>query len=309
MFQPQNESSQGTGAPSQQPHSFMIIDDDPSVRVMLKQIIEKNKLGKVVADLSAGTHGPEEILFYNPDVVLIDYLLPGMDGVAVMEAALGQGYKGKFIMISQVEDEPMVSKAYTAGIVFFIGKPVNRIEVINVIRGVAHNLELERSMSLIQNALQFVGGVQPKTRMGTQPQDPGSKLSVIFSDLGIVGDSGSKDLTRLILRIHQTSSSGTYQLQEIYKEIAEAETAIEGDTVNTRTVEQRIRRTIQKALANLAALGQEDPYNTKFTEYGTLLFDFPQVRQEMKYLDGLSKERGKISIKKFVEGVISKLGG
>ena len=74
-------------------------------------------------------------------------------------------------------------------------------------------------------------------------------------------------------------------------------------------MEQRIRRTIQKALANLAALGQEDPYNTKFTEYGTLLFDFPQVRQEMKYLDGLSKERGKISIKKFVEGVISKLGG
>ena len=91
MFQIQNESSQGAGAPSQQSHTFMIIDDDPSVRVMLKQIIEKNKLGKVVADLSAGTHGPEEILFYDPDVVLIDYLLPGMDGVAVMEAALGQG--------------------------------------------------------------------------------------------------------------------------------------------------------------------------------------------------------------------------
>ena len=307
MSHSQNEIFSGMGAQNQMPHTFMIIDDDPSVRVMLRQIIEKNQLGRVVADLSSGTHAAEEIAFYHPDMVLIDYLLPGVDGVAVMEAALQQGYKGKFIMISQVEDEPMVSKAYTAGIVFFIGKPVNRIEVINVIRGVAHNLELERSMSLIQNALQFVGRTQPQA--ATQPQDPSARLTAIYSDLGIVGDSGCKDLTRLIMRISQSSASGTYQLQEIYKEIAEAELGTEGSAVNTRAVEQRIRRTIQKALANLAALGQEDPYNAKFTEYGTLLFDFPQVRQEMKYLDGLTKERGKVSIKKFVEGIVSKLGG
>lgn len=307
MSESKNPMFSGAGALNQVPHTFMIIDDDPSVRVMLRQIIEKNQLGRVVADLSSGTHAAEEILFYHPDMVLIDYLLPGVDGVAVMESALGQGYRGKFIMISQVEDEPMVSKAYTAGIVFFISKPVNRIEVINVIRGLAHNIELERSMSLIQNALQFVG--RPQSQTAAQPQDANARLTVIFSDLGIVGDSGCKDLTRLILRISQTSPSGSYQLQEIYKEIAEAESELEGVGVNTRTVEQRIRRTIQKALANLAALGQEDPYNTKFTEYGTLLFDFPQVRQEMKYLDGLNKERGKVSIKKFVEGVISKLGG
>jgi len=309
MSHSKNEMFSGMGAQKQAPHTFMIIDDDPSVRVMLRQIIEKNQLGRVVADLSSGTHAAEEIAFYHPDMVLIDYLLPGVDGVAVMEAALRQGYKGKFIMISQVEDEPMVSKAYTAGIVFFIGKPVNRIEVINVIRGVAHNLELERSMSLIQNALQFVGRTQPQ--VAAQPQDANARLTAIYSDLGIVGDSGCKDLTRLILRISQSSAAGTYQLQEVYKEIAEAElgTGLEGSAVNTRAVEQRIRRTIQKALANLAALGQEDPYNAKFTEYGTLLFDFPQVRQEMKYLDGLTKERGKVSIKKFVEGVISKLGG
>jgi len=307
MSHSQKELFSGMGAQNQTSHTFMIIDDDPSVRVMLRQIIEKSQLGRVVADLSSGTHAAEEILFYHPDMVLIDYLLPGVDGVAVMEAALLQGYRGKFIMISQVEDEPMVSKAYTAGIVFFISKPVNRIEVINVIRGVAHNLELERSMSLIQNALQFVGRTQSQSP--AQPQDANARLSGIYSDLGIVGDSGCKDLTRLIMRISQSSSSGTYQLQEIYKEIAEAELAVEGGAVNTRAVEQRIRRTIQKALANLAALGQEDPYNSKFTEYGTLLFDFPQVRQEMKYLDGLTKERGKVSIKKFVEGIISKLGG
>jgi two-component system response regulator YcbB len=288
------------------PHTFMIIDDDPSVRMMLRQIIEKSGLGKVVADLTAGTHAAEEILFYRPDVVLIDYLLPGMDGVAIIDAAYQQGYQGKFIMISQVEDEPMVSKAYTAGVVFFISKPINRIEVINVIRGVAHNLELERSMSLIQNALQFVGMAQPQASV--QNKDAATRLGEVFTDLGIVGDSGCKDLSRLILKIGQAGASGNYQLQEIYKEIAEAENPSDSENVNARTIEQRVRRSIQKALSNLASLGQEDPYNSKFTEYSTLLFDFPQVRQEMKYLDGLSKDRGKVSIRKFVEGVLSKIG-
>lgn len=286
--------------------SFMVIDDDPSIRMMLRQIIEKHGLGKVVTDLSSGHHAVDEILFYQPDVVLIDYLLPVMDGVAIMESAMSEGYRGKFIMISQVEDEPMISKAYTAGVVFFIGKPVNRIEVLNVLRNVIHSIELERSVSLIQNALQFMG--QTRTPAVSPPQDASGKLSAVFSDLGIVGDSGCRDLTRLIQRIRQSSPAGTYHLQEIYKEIAEADSSAESELVNARTVEQRIRRTIQKAMANLAAIGQEDPYHAKFTEYGNLLFDFTQVRQEMKYLDGLSKERGKVSIKKFVEGVLVKLG-
>ncbi|MGO1470210.1 MAG: DNA-binding domain-containing protein, partial [Tissierella sp.] len=39
----------------------------------------------------------------------------------------------------------------------------------------------------------------------------------------------------------------------------------------------------------------------------TLLFDFKQVRNEMNYISGNSKHRGKINIKKFIEGIISKL--
>ncbi|SHI39575.1 DNA-binding domain-containing protein [Lutispora thermophila] len=85
------------------------------------------------------------------------------------------------------------------------------------------------------------------------------------------------------------------------------ELGIKDDSVGAKAIEQRIRRIILKALQNIAALGYDDFYSSKFVEYSTILFDFKQVKQEMRYLENPKEERGKINIKKFVEGVISKL--
>jgi two-component system response regulator YcbB len=43
-------------------------------------------------------------------------------------------------------------------------------------------------------------------------------------------------------------------------------------------------------------------------EYSSVLFDFKQVKQEIRYIENPREERGKISIRKFVEGIISKSG-
>ena len=54
-------------------------------------------------------------------------------------------------------------------------------------------------------------------------------------------------------------------------------------------------------------MGLDDYYNSKFTEYSTLLFDFKQVKQEMNHIEDPMNSKGKINIKKFIEGVLSKL--
>ena len=128
--------------------NFLIIDDDVTIRKMLRYIIKKNNLGKVLCEIDSGGYAVQEIIFYNPDIVLIDLLLPILDGIEIIKAAKKQGYNGKFIMISQVEEEPLISNAYENGITFFINKPINSIETINVIKGIGHNIELENSLSL-----------------------------------------------------------------------------------------------------------------------------------------------------------------
>ena len=133
-------------------NKFIIIDDDMGIITMLKNIIRQNKLGKVVAEYTDGEDTVDEILFYNPDIVLIDYLLPSMDGVEIVNKILDRGFKGKIIMISQVEDQHMVANAYKSGVLFFI-KAHQCYRSGQCYKNVSHNLELERSMSIIKGAL------------------------------------------------------------------------------------------------------------------------------------------------------------
>lgn len=288
--------------------SFLIIDDDVNIRKMLGFLIKKNNLGKVLEELSSGGHAVDEILFYKPDIVLIDLLLPVMDGIQIINLAKEKGYQGKFIMISQVEQESMISKAYESGIQFFISKPINSIEALNVIKGVSRNIDLEESVALIKSALIDIG--IDKRRIQNNHISIEDQISNIFKDLGITSENGTKELKKIlhkIIAIKKENLSEKYQLQSIYECVASEESKLLGYPVNKRTIEKRVRRIVQKSLHTLAELGHDDYYNSKFTEYSTLLFDFKQVKQEIRCIDNSELERGKISIKKFIEGIISKL--
>ncbi|WP_090549216.1 response regulator [Natronincola ferrireducens] len=287
-------------------NTFLIIDDDVNVRKMLTYIIMKNNLGKVVEELNSGEQAPEEIMFYQPDIVLIDFLLPQKDGIEIIRSCRTLGYKGKFIMISQVDNDTMIAKAYENGIVFFIHKPINIIEAINVIKGVCENLRLERSVAMIKDAVFHIEQAKQTNVEVNWRQE----IEHIFTAIGIIVESGCKDLTKLIekiITIKKKSPASIYQLQDIYRQIAEEESLQNNGSIHARTIEQRIRRTILKALENIAELGNDDYYNCKFIEYSNVLFDFKQVKQEIKHINNPREDRGKINVKKFVEGIISKL--
>ncbi len=284
-------------------NTIMLIDDDINIVQMLKTIILKNNLGKVVSELNSGEHAVEEILFFNPDIVLIDYLLPVKDGTLIAKEAIEKGYKGKFIMISQVEDEPMISNAYNTGIMFFISKPINFIEVVNVLKNVAANIELEKSMSKIKDLLGNVNTSHIQDEV-----DIVARIENIFQDLGILSNSGAYDLIRIIEIVLSKKKTNTqYLLQDLYQKIADEESIISSSTISANAIEQRIRRLIQKALSNIAEIGLDDYYNLTFTEYASLLFDFKEVKQEMRFIKKESNYRGKINIRKFIEGIISRI--
>lgn len=287
---------------------FLIVDDDINICKMLAYLIKKNNLGRVVEELHSGQYAVDEILLFNPDIVLIDLLLPYKDGIEIINLARGRGFKGKFIMISQVEDANMISKAYQSGIIFFINKPINNIEAFNVIKGVCKTIDLEQSVALIKNAVLDIK--VPSDVVTPLEESLNSQITKIFKDLGITGETGSNELKKLlfkIIKIKQISPNQKYQLQRLYESIAEEASFNNNISISKRSIEKRIRRVIQKALRNLAAHGYDDYYSLKFTEYSSLLFNYKQVKQEIKYIDNPNLEHGKISIKKFLEGFIAKL--
>ena len=97
--------------------TFLIIDDDPAVCKMLELLIRSNGLGRVVCVLHSGESAVGEVLFYQPDIVLLDMMLPVTSGVTIVRQLVSAGFAGKCVMLSQISDrmpEDLVDRGIAA---------------------------------------------------------------------------------------------------------------------------------------------------------------------------------------------------
>ncbi len=277
---------------------FVIVDDDAVICRILQKIIEQNQLGVVVEQCGDGLKGERIIQEYQPDIVLVDLLLPGQDGVELIEKVSASAINTSFIMVSQATSEQLITKAYEAGIEFFIHKPINVLETVSVINKVQEHRKLKQIMSLMHQTISQYPNARPPKEEGPKDAQK-ARIYKVFSDLGIIGEAGVKDIYRMVqLILKQGIGSKTYQLCDIYQQMSE------GMEQDAKAIEQRIRRATTKSLHNLANLGLDDYYNEIFQSHSSSLFDFKEVRQEMNFITGKSQYRGKINVKKFIEGLL-----
>lgn len=75
-----------------------------------------------------------------------------------------------------------------------------------------------------------------------------------------------------------------------------------GDTA--KNIEQRMRRAIKKGLTNTAHVMMDDSYSDIVDVYARYVFDFSTIRDEMNCLNGKSSTGGRVSISKFMDGLI-----
>ena len=128
-----------------------IIEDDISIINILEDIIETHDLGEICGDCGGNVPDVADVLRAKPDVVLVDFLMPVMDGASFVAELRKYNQNIKCIMISQVSSKDLVSKAYTAGIDFFISKPINLIEIKSVLGNVRQQIENQRTLDNIRN--------------------------------------------------------------------------------------------------------------------------------------------------------------
>ena len=268
-----------------------IVEDDISVISILDDIVEREGLGSLVGDTTEGEPDLEHILAVDPDLVLIDLLMPGKDGIQVVRELRERGSQAKFIMISQVSSKEMIAKAYTAGVEFFIQKPINLIEVRNVIRSVSKQIENERALKAIQS-------VFASRETATAPRDPQDRqrrrIKYILSQLGMAGEKGAQDITKMCLYLLEEGQTASQMgVSALCAALSDG----------PRTMEQRARRAVEKGMSHIASLGVEDYNNELFVRYAARLFSFPEVRREMSYHQGKGAG-GKVNLKIFLDGLL-----
>lgn len=273
-----------------------IIDDDKNIVRILSNIVEDNSLVHIVGVSYGDENVIEEILEIKPDIVLIDLLMPNMDGIEIVKNIKQKDSKIKFIMISQVNAKGMKGKAYEVGIEFFINKPINIIEVKKVVSSVVEKIDMERIINRIKNVVGDSSG-QITIKEVEHKREPLTNVKIILNNLGIMGEKGAKDIIKICSYLIKTDSCiYDYNIKDLCKKLTED---------NPGAMEQRIRRAINKGLANISHLGIEDYTNTIFTQYSNSVYSFEVVKREMDYIRGKRKSGGKINVKKFIDAIIN----
>lgn len=271
---------------------------------MLKKIITEGELGLVIGEVESGIKSLPLILSTQPDVVLIDLLMPDLDGIETVAQLRDEGFGGQFIMISQIVNKEMVGEAYEKGVEFFIHKPINRIEVFSVLKKTAEQFRLKNSLMEIRESLARMEPTEVSQRQSSVKEI----VLSILNDMGIIGGVGSDDIVS-IMEILMERSERVAQLpplKDLYEEVAQrSATQHTNIKKECKAIEQRIRRTIQTAVNNLASLGTIDYANPEFEYYAPRFFDFQEIRNQMKHIKEDSHETSKVKInsKKFLQAL------
>ena len=102
---------------------ILIIDDDPSVTDLLRLI-----LAPTLAEIQHacdGEQGSGLVREFKPDIVLLDYMLPGIDGLETTRQ-IRKITKAPILILSVLDDPLTLAKALDAGADEYLIKPVSR---------------------------------------------------------------------------------------------------------------------------------------------------------------------------------------
>ncbi|MGZ8366808.1 MAG: ATP-binding protein [Nitrospira sp.] len=103
----------------------LVIDDDSVVRLLSREVLEQS--GWTVDEAENGRLGLEAFVRQCPDLVLLDILMPEMEGFAVCTELrrLPEGLHVPVLIMTGLEDYQSITQAYDVGATDFIVKPIN----------------------------------------------------------------------------------------------------------------------------------------------------------------------------------------
>ena len=118
----------------QKPIQVMIVDDHPMVRDGLKVFLSVSPGMECSGEASSGEEALELCRAVKPDVVLMDLLMPGMGGVAAIQAIRQHLPHVRIIALTSFAEQDLVHQAIRAGAVGYLLKNVTMDDLAEAIR-------------------------------------------------------------------------------------------------------------------------------------------------------------------------------
>src|SRR3712207_4071560 len=92
----------------------LITDDDPLVRRLIRDTLQADNM-TVIAEATNGREAVELSLFYRPDVVVMDYMMPEMDGIEATRRIHEEDDSIRIVLLTGSRDDALGMRGLRAG--------------------------------------------------------------------------------------------------------------------------------------------------------------------------------------------------
>jgi two-component system, OmpR family, response regulator MprA len=132
--------------------TILVVDDDRDSREIASRLLERAGYRARRADSGAECL---RIIEAEPiDLILLDVMMPEMDGFAVCAALHERGKRTPIILLTAKDDTDTRLEGMHHGVSEFLTKPINRHELLARVRAQLHILELARQLERVEENLQ-----------------------------------------------------------------------------------------------------------------------------------------------------------
>ena len=138
----------------------LIVDDHAVVRQGLRFLLENENGIEVVGDSADGAHALADIRALNPDVVLLDLIMPPPDGLSVLEATSRDHPHIAVVVLTSSSDDDYVVRALRHGALSYLTKTATVEEITAAVRAAARGEGLLTGPDLAR----LIGGHRPAAR-------------------------------------------------------------------------------------------------------------------------------------------------
>ncbi len=114
--------------PERWPGTILVVDDEVKMRTMLQEFLQLH--GFVAVTAASGEEALQELERSRPSVILLDFKMPGMDGLVALKKIKAARSDVMVIMMTGFEEEGLLAKASALGATDYLMKPfdLNYIE-------------------------------------------------------------------------------------------------------------------------------------------------------------------------------------
>ncbi|OJF14242.1 response regulator transcription factor [Couchioplanes caeruleus] len=117
---------------------ILVVDDDPAIRQLLTDVLEMD--GYEVDTAVDGPAAVRAVEAAAPDFVVLDVMMPGMDGFGVLRAVRElPGEPVPILMLTAAAEPDTNSRAWAGGVDYYLAKPFTADAVLDLIDGVLSN--------------------------------------------------------------------------------------------------------------------------------------------------------------------------